>query len=208
MKKLAIIGSGDLGQLIAYHSIKSYTVVGYIDDFAKRDSIVEILPIIGTVNDIEELYKKNVFDELIIAVGYKHFNVREKLFDQFSKKIPFATIIHPSSVIDPSCKIGCGVFILPGVVVDRNVVIQDNVLLNVGVTIAHDSLIGKHSFISPSVAIAGFVNIGKKCNIGINTTVIDNVTITSNVQTGGGTVVINDLTLAGLYVGNPSRFVK
>ncbi|MDT0556049.1 NeuD/PglB/VioB family sugar acetyltransferase [Patiriisocius hiemis] len=208
MKNLAIIGSGDLGQLIAYHSTTSYTVVGYIDDFAEKDSFVENLPILGTVNDIEELYQNSIFDELIIAIGYKHFDLRARLYNQFSKNIPFATIIHPSSVIDSSCKIGSGVFVLPGVVVDRKVVIQDNVLLNVGVTIAHDSFIGKHSFISPSVAIAGFVNIGEKCNIGINTTVIDNVTITSNVQTGGGTVVINDLTLAGLYVGNPSRFIK
>jgi serine acetyltransferase len=38
--------------------------------------------------------------------------------------------------------------------------------------------------------------------------VIDNIAIAGGVKTGGGTVVIKNLTNKGLYVGNPARYIK
>jgi len=208
MKKLGIIGSGDLGQLIAHHAGGTYNVIGYFDDFIEKNSVVSGLKVIGKVEDILMAFKNGVIDELIVGIGYKHFEFRKTIFNTFAGKIPMANVIHPSSYIDPSCKIGFGVFILPGCVLDRNVVLKDNILLNTGCIISHDSLVGSHSFLSPAVKVAGFVAIGECCNIGINTTVVDNITIVSNSQTGGGTVVIKDIIVPGLYVGNPARFIK
>lgn len=210
MKKLAIIGSGHLGQLIAYHAENCglYHVVGFFDDFISADTLVNEKPILGKISEIEACYENTIFDEIIIGVGYKHFEFRAHLFTVFNKKIPFAVIIHSSCYVDPSCNIGKGVFLLPGCVLDCNVVIGDNVLVNTGCVIAHDSEIEAHTFLSPSVSIAGFVRIGKRCNIGINTTIIDGVTIVDDVQTGGGTVVIKNIENKGLYVGNPLRFVR
>ena len=181
MKKLAIIGSGDLGRLIAYYAIQDnqFQVVGFFDDYAKTGGI-----------------------------GYKHLDFRENLFNQLQDKIDFANLIHSSCHLDASCNIGKGIFMLPDSVLDHNVTIENNVVVNLSTTIAHDSLIGAHSLISPKVAIAGFVTIGKRCNIGINSTIIDNINITDGVQTGGGTVVIENLIRKGLYVGNPSRFIR
>lgn len=210
MKKLAIIGSGDLSRLIAYHAIQDnqFQVVGYFDDYAKPGSSVNSIKILGKILDLEEFYLKEIFDVVICGIGYKHLAFRESLFNQLKNKIAFTNLIHSSCYVDPSCNIGKGILILPGSVLDHNVTVENNVVLNVSTTIAHDSLIGAHSFISPKVAIAGFVTIGKRCNIGINSTIIDNINITDDVQTGGGTVVIEDLIKKGLYVGNPSRFIR
>lgn len=208
MKKLGIIGSGDLGQLIAHHAGGTYYVIGYFDDFKEKDSMVFGHKVIGTVNDILTAFKEGVIDELIVGIGYKHFEFRKTIFNSFIGKIPMANVIHPSSYIDPSCKIGSGVFMLPGCVLDRNVVLKDNVLLNTGCVISHDSIVESHCFLSPAVKIAGFVTIGECCNIGINTTIIDNIKIVPYSQTGGGTVVIKNINVAGLYVGNPARFIK
>ena len=51
MKKLGIIGSGDLGQLIAYHAktIGNYCVAGFFDDFKKKNESIHNIPIIGAV---------------------------------------------------------------------------------------------------------------------------------------------------------------
>ncbi len=211
MRNLAIIGSGDLGRQIAYHATndKHYNVVGFFDDFAKKNSIINGFIVLGNLNDIEELYKSDVFDEIINGIGYKHLSFREKLFKSLkNNNVKFATLIHSSCYIDPSCKIGEGVCILPGSVLDQNVVIENNVLINVACTISHDSIIKANTFLSPRVVVAGFVTIGERCNIGINSTIIDNISIADDVQTGGGTVVINDLKEQGLYVGNPSRFIR
>jgi sugar O-acyltransferase (sialic acid O-acetyltransferase NeuD family) len=210
MKKLAIIGSGDLGQLIAHHAAQDsgYEVIGFFNDFAAKGSLVHNKPILGGTKEIVELFEQKIFDYLMVGVGYQHFNFRKNIFNQFKGRIPFANIIHRSAYIDSSCRLGEGIFILPGTVLDYNVLLEDNVLLNTACTIAHDSKVGMHSFLSPRVAVAGFVNIGSCCNIGINTSIIDNIEIVDEVQTGGATVVIKNLEKAGLYVGNPARFIR
>lgn len=210
LKTLAIIGSGDLGQLIAYHASQSgmFNTVVFLDDYRKPGDYVCGYKIIGGTKDIETLFEQNKYDQLIIAIGYMHFKIRKSLFEKYNHKIPFATIIHPSAYVDSSCSIGSGTFILPGCVLDNNTTIGDNVLLNTGCTIAHDSIIKNHSFLSPRVAIAGFVKVGECCNIGINTIIIDNISITDEVQTGGGAVITKNITEPGLYVGVPAKKIK
>ncbi len=210
MKRLAIIGSGDLGQLIAHHASNAnqYQVAGFFDDYKKKGEMVSGIGVLGGTKDISTCFKNNEFDELMIGIGYKHMVFRKKMYETYSSSIPFGKVVHSSSYIDSSCSISNGVFILPGCVLDCHVVIEENVLLNTGCIIAHNSCVGKHSFLSPGVKIAGFVKVKEDCNIGINTTIIDNITINSNIQTGGGTVVIKDLEKPGLYVGNPARFIR
>ena len=210
MKRLGIIGSGDLGQLIAYHANigGKYEVVAFFDDFKKKNDMVSGIPVLGGTDDVLKAFTDGKIEELMIGIGYKHFEFRRKLFALFSAQIPMATVVHSSSYIDPSCKIGKGVFVLPGCVLDRNVELKDNVLLNTGCVISHDSVVSDHTFLSPGVNIAGFVKIGQCCNIGINTTIIDNIEIADNSQTGGGTVIIKNITEPGLYVGNPAKFIR
>ncbi|GHT00702.1 hypothetical protein FACS189421_13040 [Bacteroidia bacterium] len=187
MKRLAIIGSGDLGQLIAHHAETDghYHVVGFFDDYKNTSENVDGYPILGGLDAIEELFLKAVFDCVIIAIGYKHMTARKDVYENLKEKIPFGKVLHSSCYVDGSCKIGDGTVLLPGCVLDRNVCVGDNVLVNVGVTIAHDSTIKNHSFLSPRVAIAGFTEVGECCNIGISTIVIDNLLINSNIQKGG-----------------------
>lgn len=210
MKRLAIIGSGDLGRLISYHAVndRHYEVAGFFDDFKTKDDMVIGHPVLGKTDEIMSVYEKGVFDFLMIGIGYKHFDSRKDFFEKYCKLIPIGRIIHSSSYIDASCEIGDGVFILPGCVLDHNVRIGNNVLINTGCCIAHDSVVKDHSFLSPGVTMAGFAEVGSCCNIGINSTIIDNVKIADRVQTGGGTVIIKDTNEQGLYVGNPARFLK
>jgi sugar O-acyltransferase (sialic acid O-acetyltransferase NeuD family) len=210
MERLAIIGSGDLGQLIAYHAEtdKKYIIAGFFDDYRSSGTMVDKYNVLGKTDDIVTLFQQGIFDRLLVAIGYKHFEARKRFFDQFYGQIPFASLVHSSCYVDPSCNIGEGSVLLPGSVLDRNVKIGRNVLINVASTVAHDSTVGDHSFLSPRVAIAGFTQVGYCCNIGINTTIIDNITITDNVQTGGATVVIKNITEKGLYVGNPAKFIR
>jgi len=210
MKKLAIIGSGDLGQLIAYHAATAnlYTIAGFFDDFKSPGDQAHGHPILGGKEDILPQFNQGDFDVLMVAIGYKHFTFRKTIFERFKGKIPYATLIHPSSYVDPSATVGEGTFILPGCTLDMNVTIGDNVLLNTAVSIAHDSAVGNHSFLSPNVCLAGFVKIGNSCNIGINSTIIDSISIVEEAQTGGGTVVIKNIDKPGLYVGNPARFIR
>lgn len=208
--KLAIIGSGDLGQLIAHHArlTGKFQVVGFFDDFAQTGTMRGDIPVIADSSEVLHCYHDGQFDQLLIAVGYKHFDSRESFYKKFKTEIPFGTVIHPSAIVDPSCKIGAGSVVLSGCILDQNVRIGDNVLLNTGVMVAHDSEVGNHSFLAPRCNIAGFVHIGQKNFIGIGANVIDNVRTITGVQIGGGALVHKSLDEEGLYVGVPARKIK
>ncbi|MGB0883500.1 MAG: acetyltransferase [Flavobacteriales bacterium] len=208
-KTLAIIGSGDLGQQLAHYAISDnhFDKVVFIDDFESK-SEVNGHKIVGKIKDIQSLFDANVFDELLIGIGYRHLEFKKKLFISLSSKIPFATLIHSSAWVDPTSKIGAGTVIFPRCIIDAKAVINQNCLLNVGCSISHDSTIDSHCFLSPRVAVAGFVSIQESCILGINSTVIDNISIKKGSQLGGGAVVINTIKKSGLYVGNPSRFIR
>lgn len=210
MKRIAIIGSGHLGQQIAYHIHQDTDdkVVAFFDEFQEKGILIQSIPVKGGNNDVFAEFQKDSFDEVIIAIGYKHLDFKKEIFEELKNRIPFYTFVHSSAFVDSSAKIGQGSIVYPGCVIDQGVEIGENVLLNVSCSVAHDSKVGDNSFLSPCIAVAGFVNIGEQCIIGINTTIIDNINIVPKVQTGGGTVVINNLEQPGLYVGNPARFVR
>lgn len=210
LKRLAIVGSGDLGQQIAYHALndKHYKPVGFFDDFNVVGTIKHNLPILGKTTDIVRLFEEDKFDTLLIGLGYKHFSLRKEFYETLKGKVPFGKIIHSSSYVDRSCKIGDGVFVYPGCTLDMNAEVKDNVAINVGCVIAHDSIISSHCFLSPAVKIAGFVTVGEMVSLGIGTTIIDNLNISPKVRTGAGAVVTKNLESEGLYVGIPAVFKK
>lgn len=210
MKRLAIIGSGDLAQQIAHHAVSEnqYEIIGCFDDFKSTGQFSGNLKILGNVDSINNCFNQGMFDELIIGIGYNHMNFRQELFLQFEKSIPFATIIHSSCFIDKSARIGKGTIIYPGCNVDMHTSIGDNCLIYNGTIIAHDSHISSNTILSPGVQIAGFCQINQHVVLGIGTVVSDNIQICENVRTGAGAVIVNHLSESGLYVGIPAKKIK
>ena len=210
MKRLAIIGSGDLGQLIAYHASndKHYAVVGFFDDFEEVGVLKMEVPVIGKTKEALELFKQDKFDCIMIGIGYKHMAVRKIVFESLKGIVPFGKVIHSSAYVDSSSSLGDCVFVLPHCTIDKHVEIGDNVLLNTATVVAHDSKIDSHCFLAPAVNVAGKVHINECCIIGIGSTIIDNIKIESKIQIGGGAVVIENLIQTGLYVGVPATLKK
>jgi len=209
-KKIAIVGAGDLGQLIAYHAHASgtYSVAGYYDDTIPKGTEVEGHIVLGMLKDIEAGHRGSLYDGIIIGIGYKHLKLRGQLFDGLYGSVPFLSVMHKSLVTGGNNLIGDGVLILPGCVLDKGVSIANNVVLNTGCVVAHDSAVAEHSFLGPGVNAAGFVKIGKRCFIGINSTIIDNINIVNDVRTGGGAVIVDNISEPGLYVGSPAKKIK
>lgn len=209
-KRLAIIGAGDLGQLIAHHAAGSgeFEVAGFLDDSKPKQSQTPQGMVLGPIDDAEPLYRDGWFDCLIIGIGYRHFSYRRVCFAKNFPRIPFATLVHSSCSVDSSARIGAGSVLLPGCVVDKGVTIEPNTLLNTGCTIAHDTTVAENCFLGPGVTLAGFVTVESGCFIGVGTTVIDGIRIARDVQTGGGAVVVEDLEEPGLYVGVPAKRIR
>jgi sugar O-acyltransferase (sialic acid O-acetyltransferase NeuD family) len=210
-KKILIIGAGDLGQLMAHHLAQSddFELVGFLDDTKLIGEQVCSKPVLGGIALITTLFEQKKFEEVFIAIGYKHLNFKEELFNELkAKEIPLAKFIHKSAIVDNSVKIGEGSFLLPGVILDKDVKLGSCVLLNTGVVIAHDTEVGDFCFFGPAVNLAGFIKIAPKCFLGINTTIIDNIEITTPIQTGASTTIVKNIVESGLYLGTPARIIK
>jgi sugar O-acyltransferase (sialic acid O-acetyltransferase NeuD family) len=210
MKTLAIIGSGDLGKQIAHYALSDnhYSTVVFFDDFS-NESQVNGMEILGKTESIEKAFSENLFNEIIIGLGYKHLAVKKEMYHNLMRKeIPFGRIIHSSCWVDKSATVEHGCIIYPGCLIDANAIIKANTVLNIGCTISHDSTIESHCFLAPRVGVAGFVNVSEQCFLGINSTIIDSISIIEKTRIGGASVVIKSIEKSGLYVGNPAKFLK
>jgi sugar O-acyltransferase (sialic acid O-acetyltransferase NeuD family) len=210
MKRLAIIGSGDLGEQVAWLSAQTgeYQMVGFYDDFTQAGSIKHGHPILGSISDITSHFQSNKWDCLFIGIGYKHMQTRQELYERFSTYIPFATLIHPNAFVDSSASVGSGSILYPGCVVDMKSTIGNNTLLNAGCVIAHDTHVGSHCFLSPAVKIAGFVTVESQVSIGIGAILIDNLNIASGTKIGAGAIVLKTIFKKGVYFGVPATLKK
>lgn len=211
MKRIAVIGAGDLGQQIDHFvtTDNQFEVVGFVDDWQDKGVLVNGKPVMGCINDLRALYEEGRFDEVLIGVGYKHFEFRKALYERFMDIIPFATFVHSSCYVDPTAEIGKGVVIYPRCIIDRNAHIKDNVFINWGSGVGHDAVLESHSFVAAMVLIAGLSHVGEMCMIGNGTVTIDHIQIADSTTIGGGAVVVkNILEPNGIYVGNPAKFLK
>lgn len=208
--KVAIIGRGSLGQLIAHYAQQqgNWQVLGFYDDFVAPEYGCSNPKILGKIAQIKKDYQSGLWDGLFMGIGYKHFETRARLFRELSSDIFFPNFIHERAYVDPSCRLGQGIIILPHCTLDKDVQIADNVFMNIACHIAHDSQIAAHTFLAPGVNIASQVQIGQACFLGIATTIIDQIVIDSEVQTGANTTVTKNIHQKGIYVGSPARRIE
>ncbi|MEM9554775.1 MAG: acetyltransferase [Acidobacteriota bacterium] len=216
--RLAILGAGDLGRQLAHHARATggFTPTCFYDDTLATDpdapdarrTEVDGLPVVGPLARSTEDAHAGRFDAALLGIGYRHLAARERLFDELEVEgLPFATLVHPSCIVDPAARIGPGSVLYPGCIVDAGVTLEPNVLLNLGCVVAHDSTIGAHSFLAPGVQLAGCVEVGRRSFLGIGTVVIDHVRLGDDLRTGGGAVVVADDPGDSLLVGVPARRV-
>jgi sugar O-acyltransferase (sialic acid O-acetyltransferase NeuD family) len=210
MNRLAIIGAGDLGLQLAHLAgmTGQYSLAGFFDDTRDAGDLVAGSVVRGGVSAIPDRYAQGEFDSLVIAIGYRHLRARQAMYERFAGQVPFARLVHPRALIDPTSTIGEGAVIFTGCVLDMGATIGANVLLNAGCVIGHHSEIASGCFLSPAVSIAGFVTVEPGCVLGIGTIVIDNIRITGGTRTGAGAVVTRSIGQPGLYLGIPARFAK
>lgn len=209
MRKLAIIGAGELGKLVAHHASNDagYEIAGYYDDFSTA-AVFNGFPVLGSPARVLPDYSAGLFDALFIGIGYARMEARIDYFSRFKGKVPFANILHSSSYIDKSCQVGEGIFVLPGVTLDFETVIEDNVLINTGGTIAHHTKIGQHSFLGPAVQLAGIITVEEGCFIGLGATIVDCLTVGKGSVIGAGSVVLANTEPGSVNVGVPAKRIK
>lgn len=210
MKNLYILGAGGLGKEIAWMVERinkfrpQWKLKGFIDDDTSIvGTVINGYPVLGDTSYLAGISKGYV----VCAIG--NANVRKRAIERITNpSLKYATLIDPSAIIADSASIGEGSIISMNTVITTNTTIGSHVLVNYGTTVGHDITIHDYTTLYPGCNISGNVEIGPVTEIGTGSQVIQGKTVGSSIIVGAGSVVINDITESGTYVGVPVRKVK
>ena len=212
MRRIAIIGAGAYGQqiltFIQSDSVEMFNIVGFFDDYAQVGTIISGIPVLGSISDVINHYRNNEFDCVFIAIGYKHFEFKETVYDTLKGVVPLANIICRHAFVHPTAKLGEGVFLGNFVVINIGAELEDDVTVTLHSIINHDSIVRKHTFVSTRVTTAGNVIIGSKCFIGVGSVISDGVKIADSVWLSPATIVVKDLENPGQYMSPSLRVMS
>lgn len=212
-KKIIIFGGGGHAKIIndCIHLIKNYKVAGFIDIKNHETSLNKKLKYLGEVKNLNKIIKgeslKNIFG--IAAIGSNI--TRQKLVlqvNKLNKAFQWANIIHPTSIISDSAKIGKGNMFLAGSIICSDTKINNHVSINTGTHLDHDNIFLDFSSTGPGVATGGNVKVGKLSFLGIGSTIKHNISIGNNTVIGGQSFVNKNCNSDSLYYGVPAKKVK
>jgi acetyltransferase-like isoleucine patch superfamily enzyme len=132
------------------------------------------------------------------------------------------TVIQPANIY--GCKIGDDCFIGPFVEIQKDVIIgnrckiQSHAFVCEMVTIGDDCVVSHGvMFINDPYKVGGparrqkelweSTHVGNHVSIGTNATILP-VSICDHVVIGAGSVVTKDITMPGIYAGNPAKLIR
>ena len=193
--------------LIEYLNKKRNQVVAIVDPSLKKLTFSQKEPFINTKKNFDKFLKKA--NHCVDGIGGHYGLARTMIFDKLYELTlnPFS-IIHESSIIDKSCKIGKGVQIMQGVNVNCFSEISDYTILNTGCTIDHECIIGRGVHVMGKAYIGGRVIIEDFATIGSNATIFPNIRIGNGAFVGAGAVVRKNVKNNEIVTGNPAKFLK
>lgn len=206
MRKLAIIGAGGHGRVVADCAVASngYEEIIFIDDCYPERTKNLHWPIKDNLSALAK-YINNY--DFIIALGSN--TLRQKVMLELQNlNANIISLMHPSAVISSHSNIGKGVVVFANAVVNIGTKIGDGVIVNTSATVDHDCIIEDFVHISPGVNVAGGVKVGKYSWLGIGCSIVEYIELATNTQVGAGGVVCKSTGPNQLYVGVPAAPIK
>jgi UDP-perosamine 4-acetyltransferase len=209
-RKIILIGGGGHCKVVIsiLKKLDNFEIIGIVDNY-KSDSFISGIKIIGTDNDLKDIYKRGIHNALITVGSTKDNTKRYRLFN-LVKKIgyKFPIIVSPDAIVDSNVSIDEGTVIMPGCIINISTSFGKNCIVNSGAIVEHDCKIGDYCHIAPGAHISGSVEIGELSFIGIGSTIIQGVKVGKNVTIGAGSVIIKDIPDNAVVVGNPGKVIK
>lgn len=211
MKDIAIFGAGGFGREVktiidSINKIKPiYNFLGFYDDGIDKGTIINGYPVLGGLNEINQI-KSDL--ALVISIGDP--KIKKKIVSKITNsKINFPVIIHPNASISPDdVKIGKGTIVCEGTIITCNIKIGDFVIFNLMCTVGHDTIIEDYCAFMPSVNISGEVHIQNSVYVGTGAKIINLLEIGENTIIGAGAVVSKTLPANCTAVGIPAKPIK
>ena len=198
MIKLAIIGCGGHGKVVADIAEKLGYDVSFFDDDSEKQKKNTVL------GNFKSLLSNNDFENCFVAIGDNKIR-SEHLYKLKEASKKMLSLIDPSAIIAKDVLIGNGSVIMPNASINSGAQIGEGAIVNTSAVIEHDCLIGDYAHICPGAVIAGNVKIGDASQVGINASLIPGLIIGDNVSIGAGSVILQNVSPNSVVYGNPGK---
>ena len=211
LKDIVIIGAGGVGSETALiiedinNVNKEWNLIGFVDDNDNiQNTKINGYDVVGKLDYLLN-YKKEVYVVCAIA----NYNVKKAIVNKLksNKNIKFATLIHPSTILNRTVEVGEGCIIYQNVMVTTNVIIGSHVIVSPKAGIGHDTVVKDYCNLLWNVNISGNVVLKEGVLVGSGATVIQGLEIGEGTILGAGAVVIRDIPMNKVAVGNPTRLI-
>ncbi|WP_116127826.1 NeuD/PglB/VioB family sugar acetyltransferase [Lewinella sp. IMCC34183] len=153
------------------------------------------LPILGTNDDLPDLFTKHGIRQAVIGIGaLANPRARSRIYEMLTGLgFTVPNLIHPRATIERSVSMGQGNQVFAGAIVGSNVTVGNNCIINSGAIVSHDCVLDDNAHLTPGSTLAGMVSIGKNSVVGMNSNVYLGVSIGAGQLVNNGENVFKDL---------------
>lgn len=203
-KSLILVGGGGhCKSVIDVAESAGYQILGVLDISSELGNDVLNYRVIGLDDD---MYKYVNDAEFIVTVGHiKDATLRIKLHNMIHEAGgKLATIIASTAYVSRYAKIGEGTVIMHNAVVNADAKIGKGCIINTFANIEHDAEIGDYCHISTGAMVNGNCIVGNETFLGSQSVMVNGTEVISGCVVAAGSMVRKNLTLKGIYSGNPA----
>jgi len=209
MKKLIIVGASGFGREVVQWvedinaGSPEWNILGFLDDNPNAlDGCHCDYRVIGSIKEWQP--KEDEYFACAIAIP----NVKNAVVSSLKERgAKFATLIHPTALINKYAQIGEGVVITPRSNLNADTKVGDFVSV-LGSGIGHDATVGDFSTLSGRCSINGHVQIGKMVYVACGVSIAPSKKIGDGAYVGIGSVVISNVKAGTKVFGNPAKRVE
>jgi len=194
IQRILIIGGGNgATQIIdALAKLPDQRAVAILDDNpAIHGKKVAGVPVLGAVDMARavDLRAAGEVDAAIISISTS-IAARSRIFEAWKAHgIPFANVIHPSSVVGMNVRWGEGNVVMALCHVGACATVGDNNFLSAYCSIEHHCMLGNHCSFGPSVVTSSRVHIGDRVRFGTGIFIEPGVTIGADSVVASGLAI-------------------
>ncbi len=207
MKNLLIIGAGGCGREVLQWAkdvnkvSETWNIKGFLDDNpAALEGLRCDVEVVGSTDS----YQPQPDDQFVCCIGSSA--VRKKVIEKMEAKgAEFVSVIHPTSIVADSAKLGRALILYPYSIISDNADIGDGCIINMHSTIAHDSTLGEYCTISAHCDVTGMCRLGDRVFMGSGARTVPSARVGSDVFICAGSTVMSRVKDGLKVIGVPAK---